>query len=196
MFDIRRSAGFTLVETMVAISITAIAGSALLLGVNCSLQTTTQAMEETIAFGMAQQLLDEILGARYAALGVGGHQIVLGPSYYEKNGSGRERYDDVDDYHGLRSQPGLDLWGIDLGTDDGEGDRRHPHFQVPEGFFDNWRQEVNVYYVNQYDPTSRLPFGQTSDYRAVEVRIVCVDPNRGERECAYLRRVVAYVPPL
>lgn len=194
--DSRIPAGFTLVEAVVATAITAIAASALLLGVSSSLQTTNEALEQAIAVGMAQQLLDEILGARYAAVGAGGHQTSFGPSSYEQGGSGRERYDDIDDYDGLRNQPPEDLWGIELGTEDGEGAQRHPNFQVPPGFFDNWQQQVDVYYVSESDLTTPLPVGQVSDYRAVEVRIYYVDPGRGGRELTRLRRVVAYVPPL
>ncbi|GAF73146.1 unnamed protein product, partial [marine sediment metagenome] len=99
------AAAFTLVEALVAISITAIAGSALLLGIGSSLQSTTDAMEQTTAIGMAQQLIDEVLGGRYAAVGVGGYEINFGHSAHEQAGPGRQRYDDVDDYHGLRIKP-------------------------------------------------------------------------------------------
>ncbi|MHB1036971.1 MAG: type IV pilus modification PilV family protein [Pirellulales bacterium] len=60
---------FTLVEALVAISIAAVAGSAVLLGLNNSLQTTNSALEQTIAAGLAQQALDEISGAAFADLG-------------------------------------------------------------------------------------------------------------------------------
>ena len=192
----RLAAAFTLVEALVAISITAIAASVLVLGVHASLQTTDEAVEQTIALGMAEQLLDEVLGARYHAVGVDGYQVNFGPSWYEQQGSGRERYDDVDDYHGLRIQPPEDRWGVPLGRDDGQGGQRHPSFRAPAGLLDPWRQEVDVYYVAESDLASPLPYGQVSDYRAVEVRILVVDPEGGTRPLASLRRVVTYVPPL
>jgi len=192
----RVRAAFTLVEAMVSITLTGIAASVLLLGIHSSLQTTDEAQEQTIAAGMAQQLLDEIVGARYHALTTDGYQISFSPSWYEKQGSGRERYDDIDDYDGLRIQSPDDLWGIALGSDDGEGGTRHPNFASPAGFFDDWRQEVDVYYVDESDLTTPLAYGLVSDYRAVEVRIVRVDPETGPRELANLRRVVAYVPPV
>ena len=192
----RRPAAFTLVEALVSISIAAVAGSVLLLGITSSLQTTTEALEGTIANGMAQELIDEVVGGRYHAVGEDGYRILLGRSWYEGSGSGRERYDDIDDYDNLRIQPPEDLWGIELGKDDGEGGARHPGCQAPAGFFKNWRQEIDVYYVDESDLSTRLPFGQVSDYRAVEVRIINNDPDRGPRELANIRRVVAYVPPL
>lgn len=192
---VRHRAAFTLVEALVAISITAIAASVLLLGVHASVQTTEEAFRRTIATGMAEQLLDEVLGARYHAVGVDGLQTTLSPSSWELEGSGRERYDDVDDYHGVRSQPPEDLWGIELGADDGQGDLRHPNFRAPAGRLDHWRQEVDVYYVDESDLSVRLPAGQVSGYRAVEVRIYYDDPSGGSRELADLRRVVVYLPP-
>ena len=75
-------------------------------------------------------------------------------------------------------------------------DERHPEFQAPADFFDDWRQEIDVYYVDESDLTTRLPWSQTSDYRAVEVRIFKDLPEGGSRELARLRRVVAYVPPM
>ena len=192
----RIAAAFTLVEALLAISVAALAGSVLLLGITSSLQTTDEALQQTIANGMAQQLMDEVLGGRYMELGCTPYDTYLQPGSVEKAPGTRELYDDIDDYNGVRSQPPTDPWGIELGKDDGEGGERHPDFQAPAGFFDNWRQEIDVYYVGQSDLTTRLPAGQVSDYRAVVVRIVYVDPERGERVLAELRRVVAYVPPI
>ena len=192
----RIAAAFTLIEALVSISIAAIAASVLLLGITSSVQTSNEALQQTIAHGMAQQLMDEVVGRRYHDEDAGPYQTTFTASFYERGGSGRERYDDVDDYDGIRSLPPTDPWGIELGKDDGEGGERHPGFQAPAGFFDNWRQEIDVYYVDPSDLTAALPAGQVSDYRAVRVRIVYVDPERGDRVLAELSRVVAYVPPI
>jgi len=187
---------FTLVEALVSITITAMAASVLLLGTTSSLQATDEALKQTIAQGMAQQLMDEVVGARYHAAPVDGYQVTLGPSAYEQQGAERERYDDIGDYNGLRLQLPTDRWGIALGKEDLGGENRHENFEVPSGFFEHWKEEVDVYYVDESDLSVRLPAGQVSDYRAVEVRILYDDPQRGSREMARLRRVVAYVPPL
>ena len=50
-----RTTGFSLIEALLALTITALAGSVLLLSVDTSLDTTTQAVERTIADGIAQQ---------------------------------------------------------------------------------------------------------------------------------------------
>jgi len=174
----------------------ALAASVLMLGTTSSLQTTNEALRQTIAHGIAEQLIDEVVGTRYHSVGADPYQITFTPSFYEQSGSGRERYDDVDDYDQVRAQPPEDPWGTELGQGDGEGGIRHPAFRAPAEFFDNWQEEIDVYYVDESDPTARLPFGQVSDYRAVEVRIFYDDPDGGRRELVNLRRVVAYVPPL
>jgi type II secretory pathway pseudopilin PulG len=161
-------AAFTLVEALVATSITAIAGSALLLGMSSALNTTNFAVEQTIAEGMAQQLMDEIASKRYAAAVNAPYETTLGPSATEKAGAGRERFNDLDDFNGFFSMPAADPWGQKLGTDSGTGAQRPAAFQSPN-YFDRWRQEIAVYYVREDDLTkqSAVP----TNYRAVEVRI-------------------------
>jgi type II secretory pathway pseudopilin PulG len=187
---------FTLVEALVAVTIAAVAASALLMGIHSSLQTTESAVQQTIAGGMAQQLMDEAVGNLYCQPGSNGYETTLGPSAWEAQGTGRQRYNDIDDYHAQRVKPPKDAWGVVLGKDDGQGGTRHAAFQAPTGCIDNWQQEIDVYYVRDSDPAVRLPNGQTSDYRAVEVRIVDVQPDGARRELVKLRRVVAYVPVL
>jgi type II secretory pathway pseudopilin PulG len=192
-FNKRRSsrAGFTMVEALVAITITALAGSVLFMGISASLQTTNAGMYGLIAQGMAQQLMDEIIGNRYCELGVSPYQYPLGVGPGETT---RQLYDDIDDYNGLRVQPPKDFYSVALGTENGEGSQRNPLFFAPSGFFANWKQEVDVYYVSPTDMQTKLTAGQTSDYRVVEVRIIYNDPSRGARTLACLKRVVTYVP--
>jgi type II secretory pathway pseudopilin PulG len=193
---VRVAAAFTLVEALLAVSLAAIAGSVLLMGITSSLQTSTAALEQTIAEGMAQQLMDEVVGGRYHAEDADAYQTTFTASAEELLGPGRSQYDDIDDYHGIRNQPPKDPWGIALGRDNGTGGDRHPAFMAPAGTFDDWRQEVDVFYVAQANLTTPLAAGQTSDYRLVVVRIMLVDPERGDRVLAEHQRVVAYVPPL
>ncbi|NQT38753.1 MAG: type II secretion system protein [Planctomycetes bacterium] len=188
-------AAFTLIEALVAVSITAIAGTVLLLGTTSSLQATDDSLRRTIALGLAEQLLDEVLGARYMEYGTSPYPTSLSPGGDEAATGTRELFDDVDDYNGVLAQPPEDPWGVPLGTEGTAGAQRHPNFQLPPEFFDRWRQEVSVYYVSESDLATPLAVGQTSDYRAVDVRIVRDDPQRGVQELARLRRVVSYVPP-
>ena len=105
-------------------------------------------------------------------------------------------FDDIGDFNGYRSQPPKDFYGVALGTDDGQGGQRNPNFQASGTFLQNWQQQIDVYYVSDTNLNSALPAGQTSDYRAVEVRIIYNDPQSGPMQLALIRRVVTYVAPL
>ena len=189
----RRRSGFSLVEAILAISITALAGSVLLLGVESSLRTTSDAVDRTIADGLARQLLDEIATKRFMAPGTSSTATPFGPTALESAGSGRERFDDADDYHAFAALPAEGVWGETLGTGDDFGAPRHAAFQVPAGYFDRWRQRVEVYFVDPTDHRVRLSSG-TSQYRAIEVHIEYVDPDGVVLPLASRRRVIAYVP--
>jgi type II secretory pathway pseudopilin PulG len=187
-----RRAGFTLVEAVVSTAIVTIAGSALLLGIASAIETTDLVLEQTLAEGIAQQLMDEIAGCRYAEPGAGGQQVTLGTEAGETGGQSREAFDDLDDYHGLNVSPPRDPWGIALGQDDGFGSNRPSAFRAKRGF-QNWRQRVEVYYADPSDFTQPLAAGQTSNYKVVLVSIH-LDENNASRPLAQLMRVFSYVP--
>ena len=190
----RIRAGFTLIEAMVALTITSLAGSVLLLAIESSLETTTDAVDRTIAEGLAQQLLDEITSKRYMEPGTSAISTTFGCTSTEAQGSGRERYNDSDDFHRFSAHPAEGLWGEPLGTGDDLGDERHENFRVPDGFFQNWRQRVEVYFVNATNQSQRLTVG-TSYYRAAEVHIEYIDADGAVKPLASRRRVYAYIPP-
>src|ERR1700730_2536879 len=124
---------------MVAVSITAMAGAAILLGVNSALQSTTAAIEQTVALGMAQQLMDELAGKRYARVPTNPYDTPLGPAGAESAGPGRSQYPHIGNYNGLASQPPVDPWGVALGTDDGQGGQRQSSLQAAT-YFANWQR--------------------------------------------------------
>jgi type II secretory pathway pseudopilin PulG len=186
--------GFSLIEAIVALSITAMAGAVLLLATEGVLKTTNDAVAQTIAQGMAAQLIDEVLGARYNEPDVSPYQTSLGPNSAELAGNGRERFNDSDDYHNFLAQPPIDCWGKAVGTGNDAGGLRHPAFAPPGDDFANWRQRIEVFYVNAADPSIRLTGSNTSDYRAVEVTIERIEPNGSIRPLAKQRRVFCYVP--
>lgn len=188
-----RRRGFSLVESMVAISVLALAGSVLLLAVDTSLQTTTEAVDRSIADGLAQQLLDEITLRRFMESGASVGDP-LGRTGFENSGSGRERYNDTDDYHNFEAAPVEGLWGEPLGTGDGTGNSRHSAFQIPASYFADWRQRIEVYFVDPLDHSVRLTSG-SSEYRGIEVHIERVETDGTVRPLASRKKVIAYVPP-
>jgi len=63
----RRNSGFTLVEAMVCMTLIALAGSALLLAAQTSMDSSDYAFEQNLARGIANQMIDEVMGRRYCA---------------------------------------------------------------------------------------------------------------------------------
>ena len=188
--------GFSLAEAMIGMTIMAIAGTVLLLGVETSLRSTIEAEDEAIAAGMAEQLLDEILGHHYTSPIIGDpYQTPLSPSAAEAAGDGRELFDDTDDFHGYSAQPVEDTWGLALGQGDGTGDVRHPDFRLPTDRYSRWRQQVRVYYVNETSPWIELTGSSTSNLRGVEVEIQQINSDGQWKTLAVAKRTFAYVPP-
>jgi type II secretory pathway pseudopilin PulG len=185
---------FTLVEAMIATSITVMAGTALMLGVASSLKTTNDVLDQALAAGIAQQLMDEIAGQLYCQDPANPYPYPLSGSAYELAGVCRERFNDIGDYNGFSAQPPKDRFGAGLGTDDGIGGLRDPNFRVTSSFFANWQETVSVYYVSATNQSLALSAGQTSNYQAAEVKIYFKDPTQGTRLLASLRRVFTYVP--
>ena len=185
--------GFSLVEALVALTIMTMAGSVMLLAIESCLTTTSDAVDTLIADGMASQLLDEISVRRFMAPGDTPLSI-SGPNATESAGSGRERFNDLDDYRNVSSLPAKGMWGETLGTGNDSGSTRNANFCIPSTQFTNWRQRVDIYFVNATNHSQKLTSG-TSYYRAVEVNIERVNADGSVIPLAKRRRVYAYLPP-
>jgi len=151
-----RRPGFSLVEALIALSIMAMAGAVLLLSVESSLENTADAVDRTIADGIAQQMLDQILTKKFVENAAGGGTLAdvlagVGAALDELTGGGTELYDDVDDYNGYVAQPPKDIYGVLLGTGNDTGGQRPANFRAPASFLQNWRVRVQVYFVNPND---------------------------------------------
>jgi type II secretory pathway pseudopilin PulG len=195
----RRSAGgFTMLEVAVAIFLAAVAGSILTLGTLSSADTTENTLNECIAMGMAQQLMDEVVGTRYCLYSATGvdtaHDAVLQPIPAHVCNGTRQLFTDNEDFNGFQNSPPVDEWGITLGTDDGAGGQRPANFWAPTPRYAKWQQQISVYYVSE--PNWSVPATSPTNYRAVVITIVYLDPVRGPQPLATLRRVIGYVPPL
>ncbi len=185
--------GFTLVEALTAITVCTLAGAAVVLALNSTYQSNESMIRWMQAQGLAEQLADEIAGKRYHAVGADPEQWPLGPGRNE--GPTRSQYDDLDDFARYAASPPVDPWDIAVGQGDGQGGWRHPALRLDNRIFQSWRQQVQVYYVDPADWSRRLPSGQTSLVRAVEVKILYVGSGGTVEELAHIRRVFAYVPP-
>jgi type II secretory pathway pseudopilin PulG len=185
--------GFSLIEALIALTITSMAGAVLLLSVQTALDTTIEAVEKTIADGLAQQAIDEILTKRYVGAAENPLTTTLAASSSELKSVGTSLFDDVDDYNGYVALPLKGIYGEPLGTGDDNGNLRLDAFRVRGDYFQNWRLRVDVYYV---DPNNHLVKSTTpTNFRAVEVNVERLRTNGGVFPLASRKRVLAYVPP-
>lgn len=106
--------GFTLVETVITISIVSIALLAISQALSFGLQHSSDGISQARTVNLAQSYFEEISAKRYAeGTPVGGVPAcsstttpcgAIGP----ESGESRTSYDDVDDYDGLLDQPPKD----------------------------------------------------------------------------------------
>lgn len=187
---------FTLLESLLAITVAAMAGSAVLAGVYAALQSADLSLRQVVALGLAEQLVDEVYGCRYSETDAAAYTLNLGPEYPEGLSGTRLAFDDVDDYHGVVCQPPTDRWGVPVGRDDGTGGTRWPPLAVNWPPLEAIRLECSVGYVRKDDLRQPVSIGAVSDFRAVEVRASFRLPNGTTVPLGRLRRVVAFLPPL
>ena len=176
-------------EALVATSVTVLAGSAILLAVESSLSTTQAALEQSIAQGIAQQLLDEVAAAKYPPLGSTPQPPVTGGSRPR-----RADFDDIDDFHGYVSAP-VDRWGQPLGTGTSQGGQHPAGLRLADDYFRAWTTRIEVFFVSDTNLSQRLGAGQTSNHRAVQVTVSATKSDGSTRQLAVAQRVFAYVPP-
>lgn len=194
-----RRAGFTLAEALVSITLISIAGSALLLATELTLDASVEAMDEKVAQGLANQVLDEILGLPYVEKGESPSQLwfQLGPESGEaSNPVERAKFDDIDDYRTVLSRPLTDEFAVKLGQGDGTGGLRHPNFRLREEDFNNWLLLVVIRHADESDLSKNLSgLFSSSDFRAIEVSIWKRADDGTQLKLAKVRRVIGYVPP-
>ncbi len=141
----RSGCGFTLVETIVTIVILAIALSGVASLVSLGTSSSADTLLETRAIALGESYLDEIQGRRFdersAASGLDPCYTLAGPDRCsttlgpDGGESTRDRYDDVDDYHGMEEGDGV----VGFPIEDAEGNTRPG--------YDNFHVEVDVSYA-------------------------------------------------
>ncbi len=186
-------AGFSLIEALIALSITSMAGAVLLLSVQSSLETTVEAVQRTIADGVAQHTMDEIITKRFVGPAENPLTSVLGPLTNELLNDATALFDDADDYAGYVARPLKGTYGEILGTGDDSGNLRLQNFRVRSDYFQNWRVRVDVYYVDPNDHTLRSV--SATNFRAVDVFVELMRDGGAAVPLASRRRVFAYLPP-
>lgn len=119
--------GFSLIELIVTIVVTAIALTALSMGLLTASRNSVDPIVSMRAATLAQAYLDEILSKRFDEQnGNGGVTRCGEPSQpactvvmAAESGETRATFDDVDDYNGLNETPPADAFGVTQSNYDG-----------------------------------------------------------------------------
>lgn len=188
--------GFSLMEAVVAMTIVAIAGSVLLLGVEATLESVVEQEEVIVADGIARQMLDEIQGQNWVdpALRGSPYQNSLSASADELAAPGRSKFDDTDDYNNYVATPPVNIAGAMLSSTDSSGDVLPDAFRPSSSKLTNWRCEVEVAYVSETDHATQLADNNPTNYRVIICRVYRQNLDDTWREVVQRERIISYIP--
>lgn len=151
MSPLRNARGFTLVELIVVLVIAAIALPGLMIYFTESMRHSSDAQVETIALGLAQELMEEVKAKRWDENSPIDPDNPLysdplapeGEMRCDPAAIGCTAFDDIDDYNGLNNDEPRNPHGAPVDQDlDGVND------------FAGYRQLVTVCYANPVPPVS------------------------------------------
>lgn len=157
----RRSSrpGFSLMESLVAVSITSVACTAVMLSMGQSVMDNGDVVNRTVAVELARDLMDEVSTRRFLDAEPG---ATFGLEADEATSPQvRATFDDVDDYHGWVSRPPQEVDGAVLTAGGVSGETKA---------FADYGREVTVSYVANADHRQVVEAGQ-SDFARVTVTV-------------------------
>ncbi len=179
---------FSLVEALVASTVTALAGAALLTAVVSTVGSGRQAVWRAVAEGVGQLLLEEISTAPFPTA----------TSTRPLDRSTRTDFDDVDDYDGYVDMPPSRPDGQPLGSDSLEWQEAEPRTRLQDmvanpTLLSRLRRRVRVEPV---EPGSNgwRPASSDAPFRRVTVTVQRVDVDGTARTLYQATRILAHVP--
>ncbi|MFT7642486.1 MAG: type II secretory pathway pseudopilin PulG, partial [Pirellulaceae bacterium] len=190
---------FSLVEAIMALAMLAFAGSILLMVSSTAIDTADDSLEQLLARGFAERMVDEVLSFPYMENPSGGNQTMPGPEAGEfvtlnlgLYWGSRVGFDDTGDFNKYVSYPLSNRYGVELGKDihNGPG-TRVASGQVKNELFNTWYGLVYVKYADSSNLSQDLTSG-TSDYRSVTVHIMD-SKAEPDREIYRVRRVYSFL---
>ncbi|PHS16993.1 MAG: hypothetical protein COA78_03365 [Blastopirellula sp.] len=183
-------------EALISLTIISFASSILLLSVESTLESTMDAQEQTIAAGIADQLIDEIMGQHWSDPDDPSnyYPTTLEASSIELSGIGRSIYDDTGDYAAYTANPPETPNGYKLGQVDSNGNTLTREFKARTSLMKLWREKVKVYYVDPDDLSLRVSDSTPTAFRAVEVLIYHQDGDGTWRHILSRKRIFSYIP--
>lgn len=185
-----RRTGFTLLESLVSVTITAIAGTALFSAIGASLGTSYSAMNHNIATGLADQMLDELAAVRFPV------DTDTRPGFQ----SSREYFDDLDDYDNWSSTPPENKQGYSLGREPLTILEKYPisrpsMLRPDSDFLNRLTREVTVERIQPASDGSWETTKTHTSYRRVTVTIKLVmNANSPGQVITEATRIFSYVP--
>jgi len=180
--------GISLVEALVAMTITATAGAALLTSIGSAMGTSRELVRQTVARGLGDQLMDEIAAAPFP------EKKAKRPS--EKDT--RQLFDDLDDYDGWSDQPPTTRNGELIGQEGllwrRDGLTRLLRMRANTTFLARFRRHVLVEPIVADTRGGWRKATAQSDLRRVTIRVDYIDAEDHENTLYSIARVFAYVP--
>jgi len=185
-----RRTGITLIESLVAVTITAIAGTALFSAIGASLGSSYSTLNKTIGTGLADQMLDELTSVRFPT-STDTRSVYTTTRYY---------FDDLDDYHNWSSTPPVHKDGVSLGNSRMTVLEYYPiarpYYLRPEtDFLNRLTREVSVEKIRLDASNNWVVTSDSTDYRKVTVKIkLATTADFPSLEIAEATRIFSYVP--
>jgi len=180
-------AGFSMFESVVAVSVATVAGAALLSSLGAAIRSSSNAALSAEARGLAAQLMDEIASVRFPP------ETNTPPA-----GSTREFFDDIDDYQGWSSSPPKNRKGLAVGTEGatvaGSVQARPSELQPDAGYMARFTRQVIVERIKPNGGTGWDVVPEHTNHRRVTVRVLYTDGQSNTRMVAEITRVFSYVP--
>ncbi|MEK6260077.1 MAG: hypothetical protein AABP62_15760 [Planctomycetota bacterium] len=181
-----RRRGITLVESLIAVSLTTLAGGALLTTIGSTVQISTDSTYTVIAQGMADQLMDEVASVKFPR--------TTGATTM---GIGRTAFDDLDDYNGWNASPPQARDGMALGTErmtvGSTSVQRPTNFQADPRFVSRFRQQVSVEKIAEVSGGAWVVVTSATSLRRVTVTISYTDARNQTKVLAIQTRVFSDV---
>lgn len=186
-FPRHRRSGFSMVEALIAVTITTIGGAALLTSIGAAVHTSTDAAHRAVARGLAAQLIDEIAARRFPA----STNLLLAAT-------SRISFDDIDDYDGWSARPpqdreGLSI-GIDGGTVSGVAVPRPDALRADVDLIGQFTRRVDVERIQPDAGSGWTVVSKHTNFRRVRVRVDYTDAQSNTATLAEISRVFTYVP--
>jgi len=185
-----RRTGITLIESLIAVTITAIAGTALFSAIGASLGSSYSTLNHSIGTGLADQMLDEIASVRFPT----------SSDTRSAYSTSRKYFDDLDDYHNWSYSPPLYKNGMPLGKSlmtilEYYPIGRPTYFQPEIDFLNRLTREVSVERIRLDASNNWVVTSDNTDYRKVTVKIkLTTTADLPSHEIAETTRIFSYVP--